>query len=148
MTASEQSPAPNALGSLARVSIAELSPDLDQPENKSILAAVTLVWPYSSSHRSLSLLLAEPDFRLRRSQGQVKVTFHGHVAAKVAESHVGIGDSIRLGLDGSNLVSNEANHSAQQTPGKSIGWDVHFETGVCLEVSSLNLITVTRFFGN
>ncbi|CAG8014550.1 unnamed protein product [Penicillium olsonii] len=134
MTASEQSPAPNALGSLARVSIAELSPDLDQPENKSILAAVTLVWPYSSSHRSLSLLLAEPDFRLRRSQGQVKVTFHGHVAEKVAESHVGIGDSIRLGLDGSNLVSNEANHSAQQTPGKSIGWDVHFETGVCLEV--------------
>lgn len=132
MTAIEQSPAPHAPSSLVRVPIAELCPDLDQPVNKSILAAVTLVWPYSSSHKSLSLLLAEPDFRLRRSQGQVKVTFHGRVAEKVAESHVGIGDTICLGLNGSEFVRNEA---TQHTPGKSIAWDAHFKTGVCLEVS-------------
>ncbi|KAJ5352861.1 Telomere end binding protein [Penicillium brevicompactum] len=126
-----QFPAPNAPGSLTKVPIAELSPDLEQPADKSILAVVTLVWPYSSAHKSLSLLLAEPDFRLRRSKGQVKVTFHGRVAEKVAESHVGIGDSICLGLVGSRFVSNEA---SQQTPGRSIAWDAHFETGVCLEV--------------
>ncbi|CAG8125792.1 unnamed protein product [Penicillium salamii] len=131
MTAIEQSPAPHAPSSLVRVPIAELCPDLDQPANKSILAAVTLVWPYSSSHKSLSLLLAEPDFRLRRSQGQVKVTFHGRVAETVAESHVGIGDTICLGLNGSEFVRNEA---TQHTPGKSIAWDAHFKTGVCLEV--------------
>ncbi|CAG8050232.1 unnamed protein product [Penicillium salamii] len=141
MTAIEQSPAPNAPSSSVRVPIAELCPDLDQPANKSILAAVTLVWPYSSSHKSLSLLLAEPDFRLRRSQGQVKVTFHGRVAEKVAESHVGIGDTICLGLNGSEFVRNEA---TQHTPGKSIAWDAHFKTGVCLEVrqSSQNPFTV------
>ncbi|CAG8940642.1 unnamed protein product [Penicillium salamii] len=141
MTAIEQSPAPHAPSSLVRVPIAELCPDLDQPANKSILAAVTLVWPYSSSHKSLSLLLAEPDFRLRRSQGQVKVTFHGRVAEKVAESHVGIGDTICLGLNGSEFVRNEA---TQHTPGKSIAWDAHFKTGVCLEVrqSSQNPFTV------
>jgi hypothetical protein len=133
MDAIEPSPAPNALGHLTKVPIAELSPDLEQPADKSILATVTLVWPYSSATKSLSLLLAEPDFRLRRSKGQVKVTFHGRVAEKVAESHVGIGDSICLGLNGIKFISNQAN---QQTPGRSIAWDAQFENGAFLEVLS------------
>jgi len=130
MDAIEQPPAPNALGTLTKVPIVQLSPDLEQPADKSILAAVTLVWPYSSSTKSFSLLLAEPDFRLRSSKGQVKVTFHGRVAEKVAESHVGIGDSICLGLDGSKFIPNQA------APGRSIAWDAHFEDGVSLEVIS------------
>ncbi|CAI7652603.1 unnamed protein product [Penicillium bialowiezense] len=131
MASIAQFPAPNAPGHLTKVPIAELSPDLEQTADKSILAAVTLVWPYSSAHKSLSLLLAEPDFRLRGSKGQVKATFHGRVAEKVAESHIGIGDSICLGLNGSKFVRNE---TSQQSPGRSIAWDVHFETGVCLEL--------------
>jgi hypothetical protein len=128
MDALEQPPAANALGKLTKVPIAQLSPDLEQPADKSILAAVTLVWPYSSSTKSFSVLLAEPDFRLRSSDGQVKVTFHGRVAEKVAESHVGIGDNICLGLNGSNFVRNQAGL------GRSIAWDAHFENGVSLEV--------------
>lgn len=130
MEGTEQSSS-NALSYLTKVPIAELSPSLERPADKSILATVILVWPYSSATMSLSLMLAEPDCRLRHSRGQIKVTFHGYVAEKVAESHVGIGDSISLGLDGSKFTGNKV---AQQSPGRSIAWDAHFESNVCLEV--------------
>jgi hypothetical protein len=35
-----------------------------------------------TSTKSVSLLLVEPDFRLRGAKGQIKVTFHGRVAEK------------------------------------------------------------------
>ncbi|KAL4913138.1 hypothetical protein BDW62DRAFT_170320 [Aspergillus aurantiobrunneus] len=111
--------------------IAQLSPDHDRLHQSYIRSVVTLLWPYSSSTGSLSLLLAEPDFRLRRSNGQVKVLFHGHVAEEVARTHIGIGDHVYLGLAGSRLVKNDA---ATQTPGKGVSWDVHFDASASLEV--------------
>ncbi|KAJ5165522.1 Telomere end binding protein [Penicillium coprophilum] len=127
----QKSPAPNAVAHLTRVPIAQLSPDLELLTESSFFAAVALVWPYSSSTKSVSLLLAEPDFRLRGAKGQIKVTFHGHLAEKVAESHVGIGDTVCLALKDTKFVSNE---SAQQTPGRSVAWDAHFENGGSLEI--------------
>ncbi|OQE35457.1 hypothetical protein PENCOP_c013G06313 [Penicillium coprophilum] len=127
----KKSPTPNALAHLTRVPIAQLSPDLELLTESSFLAAVALVWPYSSSTKSVSLLLAEPDFRLRGAKGQIKVTFHGHLAEKVAESHVGIGDTVCLALKDVKFVSNE---SAQQTPGRSVAWDAHFENGGSFEI--------------
>lgn len=131
--ATDESP-PNARPPWTKVPIAQLSPNLDQLEDKCINATVTLVWPYSSATKSLALLLAEPDFRLRRPNGQVKAVFHGHVAEKVAGSLVGIGDNIRLALSGLELVDN---NSAAQTPGRSIAWDVHFKNHVSLEVCQM-----------
>lgn len=131
MDATHQSVASDALPSLTKVPIAQLSPGLEQREEKCINATVTLVWPYSSSTKSLSLLLAEPDFRLRRSNGQVKAVFHGPIAEKVAGSHIGIGDTVCLALKSSNFVANDA---ATQTPGRCVAWDVHFDNGVALEV--------------
>ncbi|CAI7612159.1 unnamed protein product [Penicillium discolor] len=128
---SEQPPAPNALAHLTRVPIAQLSPDIEELAEKSFLAAVALVWPYSSSTKSVSLLLAEPDFRLRGAKGQIKATFHGRVAEKVAESHVGIGDTVCLALKDIKLVSNDG---VQQTPGRSVAWDAHWENGAFLEI--------------
>ncbi|KGO63981.1 Telomere end binding protein [Penicillium italicum] len=127
----EQSPAPNALAHLTRVPIAQLSPDLEELDGKAFLAAVALVWPYSSSTKSASLLLAEPDFRLRGAKGQIKVTFHGRVAEEVAESHIGIGDTVCLALKDIKFVSNEG---VQKTPGRSVAWDAHFENGASLEI--------------
>lgn len=132
MDVAEQSPAPTALPPLTKVPIAQVSPVLEELEEKCIHATVTLVWPYSSSTKSLSLLLSEPDFRLRRSNGQVKATFHGRVAEKIAKSQVGIGDTVRLALEGSAFVANDA---ATQTPGRCVAWDIHFESGVSVEVS-------------
>lgn len=125
------SAASNALPPLTKTPIAQLSPALDKLQERYIDAAVTLVWPYSSSTKCISLLLSEPDFRLRRSNGQVKVTFHGRVAERVAESQVGIGDTVRLALQGVDFVANEA---ATQTPGRYVAWDIHFEKGVSIEV--------------
>lgn len=107
--------------------IAQISPSLDHLEGHSIRAVVTLVWPYSSATKSLSLLLAEPDFRLRRANGQVKVIFYGFVAERIAKTHVGIGDEVTLRLAGSRLVNNE-------TTGNCVAWDVHFDDRVFLKV--------------
>jgi hypothetical protein len=123
--------APPTRPQLTKTPIAHLSPILEKLENRCIYATVSLVWPYSSSTKSLGLLLAEPDFRLRRSNGQVKVVFHGRVAESVADQHVGIGDTVCLSLKDSSFVPNDA---ASQTPGRSIAWDLHFERGLTLEV--------------
>ncbi|OKP01019.1 hypothetical protein PENSUB_7600 [Penicillium subrubescens] len=122
--------APPTRPQLTKTPIAHLSPTLELPENKCIYATVSLIWPYSSSTKSLGLLLAEPDFRLRRSNGQVKAVFHGRVAESVAEQHVGIGDTVCLSLKYSSFVPNDA---VSQTPGRNIAWDVHFERGLTLE---------------
>ena len=114
--------------SSASIPIAQISPALDRLEQHSIRAVVTLVWPYSSATKTLSLLLSEVDFRLRRAKGQVKVIFYGAVAEKVAKSKVGIGDEVALSLNGSRLVNNE-------TTGNCVAWDVHFDDRVLLEVS-------------
>lgn len=131
MSADEQSPAASEPLQLATTPIAELSPTVEHLSDSCIHAVVTLLWPYSSSTKSLSLLLADPDVRLRRLNGQVKVVFHGVIAENVAKSQVGIGDVVRLGLAGSRFVSKETDG---QSPGKWIAWDVHFDDRVLLEV--------------
>ena len=116
-----------------QIPIAQLSPAVENLSRCSIHATVSLLWPYSSSTQSLGLLLAEPDFRLRRSNGQVKVLFHGHIAESVAASKLGIGDYVFLSLDGARFVDNQA---TTQTPGKCVTWDLHFDDRVLLEVRS------------
>lgn len=114
------------------IPIAQINPAFNRLAEISIRAAVTLVWPYSSSTKSFSVLLAEPDVRLRRSNGQVKVTFHALVAERIAETHVGIGDEVVLQLAGCRL---EENGTATQTPSRYVAWDVHFDDRVHIEVN-------------
>ena len=133
MDATAQTLAASTPSPLSKVPISQLSPTLEDAKDKYVEAIVTLIWPYSSSTRSLSLLLAEPDFRLRRSHGQVKAIFHRDVAEKVARSQVGIGDTVRLSVG--NAIFSAADMAAQ-TPGKNVAWDILFDdgTGVSLEV--------------
>ncbi|KAI2884440.1 hypothetical protein CBS11852_8690 [Aspergillus niger] len=137
----QQPPVSEPLRSTTPIPIAKLAPALENLSDSSIHAVVTLLWPYSSSTRSLSLLLAEPDFRLRRTNGQVKVVFHGLVAEEVAKSHVGIGDTVFIRLAGSRFVDNEV---SKQTPGRCIAWDINFDDSVSIEIwrSSQHLSTV------
>ncbi|PKX96626.1 uncharacterized protein P174DRAFT_383996 [Aspergillus novofumigatus IBT 16806] len=140
MNSHEQPPMSEPLRSTA-IPIAQISPEADRILERSIHAIVTLVWPYSSSNKSLSLLLAEPDFRLRRNNGQVKVVFRGRAAEAVAKSQVGIGDHVYLGLAGSKFVPSKA---VAQTPGKCVPWDVQLDERVLLEIwrSSQHFSTV------
>ncbi|KAL9622490.1 MAG: hypothetical protein Q9160_003166 [Pyrenula sp. 1 TL-2023] len=117
---------------LKELPIAELSPEIEDVATKCIEAVVTLVWPYSSSERTFSLLLAAHDFRLRSSKGQVRVNFRGSSAAELARTRIGIGDSLRLSLKGCKWGQNVQDVA---TPGKRVGWDLLYETVLEAEIN-------------
>ncbi|KAE8553259.1 hypothetical protein EYB25_004641 [Talaromyces marneffei] len=114
------------------LSIPQLSPDLKDASRYSVQAVVTLVWPFSSSNRLFSLLLSEPDFRLRNQNGQIRVTFCGCCAEEVARTKVGIGDTVTLSLQGAQWTENQ---KIQSTPGKSLGWELQFKNQVKLKAT-------------
>ena len=117
------------------IPIAQLHPGQDV-SGQSISGVVTLIWPYSKSRRTFSLLLVEPDFRLRRQNGQVRIHFQGPSARILAESGVQSGDHILLNLDGVSWLRDE---STKETPGRGIGWLLHFGECLSLQVYWLKL---------
>jgi len=119
------------------VPIAQLSPNLAAPSTRSIKAIVTLIWPYSSSNASLTVLLAEPDFRLRKTKGQVRVQFAGSSARIVFEAGIGSGDEIILSLDGAEWMKHEA---TPQTPGRGIEWDLKYTERLVLQARLSELV--------
>jgi hypothetical protein len=110
--------------------ISELHPELAGIESKQFRATVTLIWPYSSSARQFALLLAEPDLRLRRKNGQVRARFSGASAKAIATTGVGIGDEVVLSLRGAEFVK----EGAVSTPGKSIEWELSYAQTVVVQV--------------
>lgn len=125
--------------------ISELNPELPALESRQFKAAVTLIWPYSSSARQFALLLAEPDFRLRRKKGQVRARFSGSSAKAIATTGVGIGDEVILSLRGAQFVQ----EGAVNTPGKSIDWELSYTQTVVVqifhsgsEIANLELVNV------
>jgi hypothetical protein len=125
-------PLDDLFDSSARTRIAQLA--LGQPDSQSsayVEAEVCLLWPYSSKTGELSLLLADPDVRLRSAKGQLKVTFHGSGARGVAKSQVGIGDNVRLHLAQAEWTNTGDSVS---TPGKKVDWDLHLKNQVILDV--------------
>lgn len=126
--------------------ISELNPDLAALKSKTFRAAVTLLWPYSSSQRQFALLLAEPDFRLRRKKGQVRARFSGSSAKAIATTGVGIGDEVILSLQGAQFVQ----EGAINTPGKSIDWELSYTQTIVVqvfrhgsEIASLEIVNVS-----
>ncbi|KAK7545164.1 uncharacterized protein J3D65DRAFT_611963 [Phyllosticta citribraziliensis] len=118
---------------LKRLPISALHPGLPSLATQSIVAIVTLVWPYSSSTRSCALLLAEPDFRLRRRRGQVRVQFFADAAHAVATSGVGIGDVVVLRLGPSiQWLASSGEEEVVCTPGKSVEWELGYRRALRL----------------
>jgi hypothetical protein len=124
------------LAAAAQIPIAQLTPDLSAPSTRCIRAIVTLIWPYSSSNSTLTVLLAEPDFRLRRTKGQVRVQFSGSSARTVFEAAIGSGDEVILSLDGVEWNKDE---SAGQTPGRGIDWELKFSERLVLKVLIISI---------
>ena len=127
------------LATAALIPIAQLTPYLHAPSTRCIRAIVTLIWPYSSSTSTLKVLLAEPDFRLRRTRGQVRVQFSGSSARSVFETGIGSGDEVILSLDGVDWTKDE---SAGQTPGRSIDWELKFSERLVLKVKFISVGTM------
>jgi hypothetical protein len=96
-----------------------------------IRAVVTLIWPYSSSTKRAALLLAELDFRLRKSKGQVRVQLVGAAAEAIARSKISSGDEIVLGLIGAKRVEAAPGIS---TPGKSVDVELEYRRRIKCEV--------------
>ncbi|KAG8529773.1 uncharacterized protein KY384_005254 [Bacidia gigantensis] len=105
------------------VPIADLQPGLQRVDDSTVEGIVTLTWPYSSSTKSTSLLLVEPDFRLRARRGQVRLFFHGAIAKTVSLAAVASGDKLLLKLRGAQWAKDD---SAASTPGKGIEWRLEF----------------------
>lgn len=116
---------------MATIAIAKLAPSLADAGDKHIRAVVTLLWPYSSSTRKVALLLAEPDFRLRKRNGQVRVQFTGPAARAVARSYIGIGDVVVLTLAGAKWVDATP---GLVTPGKSIDAELVFREKLRMDI--------------
>ena len=114
------------------VSIPELTPLIANQSSRSIKAVVTLVWPYSSATKTVALLLAEPDFRLRRKRGQVRTQFQGSIAEAVATSGIGSGDEIVLSLEGAEFVHNAENIVG--TPGRGVDFELKYTHRLVLKV--------------
>lgn len=121
------------LESTTLIPIAQLTPLLTAPSTRSVKAIVTLTWPYSSATGSVAFLLVEPDFRLRRTRGQVRVQFSGSSAKAVAKSGIASGDEVVLSLDGVDWVQDEAPFA---TPGRGVEFDLKFTERLLLQVSS------------
>lgn len=116
-----------------RTRISEISPENTDIglSDLYIAAQVVLIWPYSSSTRRFSLLLSETD-RPLSGRKQVKVTLLGGAAKATQQSHVGIGDSVKLSLKGAQWSQSE---DVISTPGKRVEGDLVFRREIALEVT-------------
>ena len=110
--------------------IARLNPSLDTSKSY-VKGIVTLVWPYSPSNKYTSILVVEPDFRLRRKQGQVRLSFKGRTARAVAKSGLTSGDEVLVALTDAEWLQAENNVA---TPGRRVDWELQFGEHVILQV--------------
>ena len=123
--------------SVSTLPIADLAPSID-PADWRIHGVVTLIWPYSASQRSMSVLLAAPDFRLRRNKGQVRVTFRGASAQAIARLEIQSGDEVELELAGVQWVEEDMRGL---TPGRGVDWGMAFHKWLSLQVGETQLET-------
>ncbi|MCJ1475829.1 hypothetical protein MMC13_004493 [Lambiella insularis] len=117
-----------------RLPIAQLQP-ASELSDRWVEGLVTLVWPYSSSNRSTSILLVDPDFRLRRSKGQVRISFTEASARTVAKSGLTSGDKLLVRLSGVEWVPDD---TVGRTPGKGVEWELQFAHRLILQVTHEN----------
>ncbi|KAL8774424.1 MAG: hypothetical protein Q9194_004037 [Teloschistes cf. exilis] len=115
---------------LNRIPISHLDPST-QAHSGAVEGVVTLIWPYSVSKQSFSILLAEPDFRLRRQRGQVRVHFTGSSAKAAARHNVQSGDNVVLNLLGAQWEKDETTSS---TPGRGVDWELHYSERAILKI--------------
>ena len=126
-----------------RLPIAQLNPSIDTAV-ASIHGIVTIVWPYSSLQQTTSILLAEPDFRLRQQKGQIRITFRGSSAKAVARSGLTSGDRIILYLEGATWLGNGLSTG---TPGRAVDWELSYGRRLRLEVRT-HILCKVDFYAN
>ena len=117
--------------------ISQLEPQLPDQKALVVKGEVTVTWPYNSIKDSLAFLLSEPDIRLRRKKGQVRIQLSGSSAKSVASCGLGPSDEVHLSLEGVEWVKDE---SAVKLPGSRLEWQLNFAERLRLQVRLLYLL--------
>ncbi|KAJ3552989.1 hypothetical protein NPX13_g10987 [Xylaria arbuscula] len=113
--------------------IADLSPDLSDPSTKAVGGVVTITWPYNKVKGTFAFNLAEPDFRLRRKKGQVRIEFRERAAKAVGDCGIGGNDEILLSLGGAAWEAEEVDRR-RGLPGADLGWRLVFSQSLILKI--------------
>ncbi|KAK3325847.1 hypothetical protein B0H66DRAFT_141007 [Apodospora peruviana] len=111
--------------------IAQLNPDLPNQAERVVCGEVTITWPYNSVAKTSAFLIAEPDIRLRRAKGQVRIELHGASAKTIAECGLGAGDEVLFSLDGVEWAKDS---SPGRVPGARLEWQLKFDKKLSLQV--------------
>lgn len=119
------------LSSSTATPIAQLNPDLPDQATRKIHGEVTVTWPYSSVTKSFAFLLAEPDFRLRRDKGLVRIQLKGPSAEAASKWELGSGDEVTLALNGVEWAKDE---EPARPAGSRSDWQLKFAGKLTLKV--------------
>lgn len=130
------------LASKVATPIAQLNPDLPEPTTRKVHGEVTVTWPYSAITKNFAFLLAEPDFRLRRHKGLVRIQLTGPSAEIVGNWELGSGDEVTLALEGSESVKDE---EPARPPGSRLEWQLKYAGKLVLKVGG-NMLTCGWIF--
>ncbi|KAI0106392.1 hypothetical protein GGR51DRAFT_167920 [Nemania sp. FL0031] len=147
-TTNTASPPLESLETAKVIPIAELCPDIVDPANKAVGGVVTITWPYNKVKGTFAFTLAEPDFRLRRNKGQVRINFTGRAAKVVGDCGLGSNDELLISLAGAAWEA-EATNKRRSLPGADIGWKLVFSENLLLRIkradtSETNLVVVSE----
>ncbi|KAI1466430.1 uncharacterized protein F4812DRAFT_434049 [Daldinia caldariorum] len=131
-----------------KIAIADLNPEISDPASRAVRGVVTITWPYNSVKGTFAFILAEPDYRLRRNKGQVRVNLNGASAKAAGESGLSSGDEVLLSLDGAEWELEQVK-KRQSLPGAGIDWQLQFSDKFLAQVTLIEagesrLINVDR----
>ncbi len=119
------------LASQPTTPIAQLNPDLPDQASRVVRGEITITWPYNSVTKTLAFLLAEPDVRLRRAKGQIRIVLSGSSARVASEHGLGAGDELRFSLAGAEWAKDV---SPGRIPGARVDWQLQFNNRLILQV--------------
>ncbi|KAJ2896693.1 uncharacterized protein MKZ38_005293 [Zalerion maritima] len=120
------------LETLEAIPIAKLHPDFPDVNSLVVRAIITVAWPYNSIKKSLAFRISEPDFSLRRENGQVRVQFDGPSAEALFQLDIGSDDEVILSLDGADWTTEDQKKSRLSV--SSINWQLNFKNKLRLQV--------------
>ncbi|KAK4204280.1 hypothetical protein QBC40DRAFT_192315 [Triangularia verruculosa] len=113
--------------------IAQLGPDLSDQPSRAVRGEVGITWPYNSVTETFAFLLAEPDVRLRRARGQIRLELHGLSAGILSKCGLGAGDELLFSLEGATWAKDT---SPGGIPGSRVEWQLQFNEKLVLQIKS------------
>ena len=122
-------PETDSLWPSKQVLLASLAPGASDSEPKFLVAIISLLWPFSPSSSSLSVLASEEDFRLRKNRGQVRINFKGLPASAVDRTKLQIGDRVIISLEGAEF------QPLDDATERDVPWIVVYSTRLAMKVT-------------